>query len=83
MFLEDEPTREHLRRTLFAPGSVRVVTSPAARPLVPGRARGVTLGGCLSLLAADLARRTPARSPPGACSCWRTWASPRTAWTVR
>ncbi|RSO11651.1 LD-carboxypeptidase [Streptomyces sp. WAC 06783] len=54
VFLKDEPTREHLRRTLFAPGSVRVVTSPAARPLVPGRARGVTLGGCLSLLAADL-----------------------------
>ncbi|MEU7201463.1 LD-carboxypeptidase [Streptomyces sp. NPDC045470] len=54
VFLKDEPTREHLRRTLFAPASVRAVTSPAARPLVPGRASGVTLGGCLSLLAADL-----------------------------
>ncbi|WP_043267416.1 LD-carboxypeptidase [Streptomyces sp. CT34] len=50
----DESTREHLRRTLFAPETVRTLASAAARPLVPGRARGVTLGGCLTLLAAEL-----------------------------
>ncbi|WP_225846044.1 LD-carboxypeptidase [Streptomyces sp. HPF1205] len=53
-FLKDQPTQDHLRRTLFAPGETRVLTSPTARTLVPGRAGGVTLGGCLSLLATDL-----------------------------
>lgn len=53
-FVEDEPTREHLRRALFDPPAPTVLTSPQARALVPGRASGVTLGGCLSLLAAEL-----------------------------
>ncbi|MFD8587964.1 LD-carboxypeptidase [Streptomyces sp. NPDC059637] len=57
-FLKDQPTQEHLRRTLFAPEEVRTLTAPAgpghSRALVPGRARGVTAGGCLSLLAAGL-----------------------------
>ncbi|MGW3008751.1 S66 peptidase family protein [Streptomyces sp. NPDC001219] len=54
VFLKDDATRDHLRRTLFAPETVRTLASPSARPLVPGRARGVTLGGCLALLAAEL-----------------------------
>lgn len=53
-FLDDAPTREGLRRTLFEPESVQVLAPAGARTLVPGRAEGVTLGGCLSLLAADL-----------------------------
>ncbi|MFE1765734.1 LD-carboxypeptidase [Streptomyces angustmyceticus] len=53
VFLKDEATREHLRRTLFAPESVRTLTAPSVRPLVPGRARGVTLGGCLTMLASE------------------------------
>ncbi|WP_313896008.1 LD-carboxypeptidase [Streptomyces sp. YIM 98790] len=50
-FPEEPAAQEHLRRTLFEPDSVTTVTSPAAAPLVPGTASGVTLGGCLALLA--------------------------------
>ncbi|WP_127358221.1 S66 peptidase family protein [Actinacidiphila soli] len=53
-FTKDEPTREHLRRTLFEPETARTLTSATAAPLVPGRARGVTVGGCLAMLAADI-----------------------------
>ncbi|WSA42663.1 LD-carboxypeptidase [Streptomyces sp. NBC_01808] len=53
-FAADDTTREHLRRTLFEPATVQRLTSPGARALVPGLARGVTLGGCVSLLAAGL-----------------------------
>ncbi|MER7407247.1 LD-carboxypeptidase [Streptomyces sp. NPDC000070] len=55
-FLKNARAQEHLRATLFDPESVRTVTAvpPGGAALVPGRARGVTLGGCLSLLASDL-----------------------------
>ncbi|MDV9190775.1 LD-carboxypeptidase [Streptomyces sp. SR27] len=53
-FLSDPRTQESLRATLFEPESVRTLGLDTARTLVPGRARGVTLGGCVSLLAADL-----------------------------
>jgi len=53
-FLKDGPTQEHLKRTLFTPQDTRVLTSATAGTLVAGRAAGVTLGGCVSLLAADL-----------------------------
>ncbi|TXC94150.1 LD-carboxypeptidase [Streptomyces sp. ISID311] len=54
VFLKDDATRVHLWRTLFAPETVCTLTAPSARPLVPGRARGVTLGGCLTMLATEL-----------------------------
>lgn len=54
VFIEEATTREHLRRTLFEPEAVQKLVSPTARPLVPGRARGVTFGGCLSLLASGV-----------------------------
>ncbi|MGX1565257.1 S66 peptidase family protein [Streptomyces sp. NPDC055506] len=55
-FLKNARAQEHLRATLFEPESVRTVTAvpEGGGALVPGRARGVTLGGCLSLLASDL-----------------------------
>ncbi|MEU8983803.1 LD-carboxypeptidase [Streptomyces sp. NPDC048309] len=53
-FLKNARAQEHLRATLFEPESVRTIASAGATPLVPGQARGVTLGGCVSLLAADL-----------------------------
>ncbi|WP_243788829.1 LD-carboxypeptidase [Saccharopolyspora gloriosae] len=53
-FVEDAPAREHLRRTLFTPESVTILTRRGAEALVPGRANGVTYGGNLSLLAASL-----------------------------
>lgn len=53
-FLKDEPTRAQLRDTLFEPERTRVLGAPTARALVPGRARGVTVGGCLALLASGL-----------------------------
>ncbi|WP_405195884.1 LD-carboxypeptidase [Streptomyces anulatus] len=52
-FLKDAPTREHLRATLFEPETVRTLGLESAGALVPGRARGVLYGGCVSLLAAD------------------------------
>ncbi|MFG2145571.1 LD-carboxypeptidase [Streptomyces sp. NPDC048696] len=63
-FLKDDATQRHLRTTLFEPEAAMVIGSGTARPLVPGRARGTTLGGCLALLASDLATpfaRTSAR----------------------
>ncbi|MFE2227197.1 S66 peptidase family protein [Streptomyces kronopolitis] len=63
VFLKDEATRTHLWRTLFAPETVRTLAAPSARPLVPGRAHGVTLGGCLTMLATELGAP---RARPGA-----------------
>ncbi|MGW7055270.1 S66 peptidase family protein [Streptomyces sp. NPDC054887] len=53
-FTKDARTQESLRATLFAPESVMTLGLETAGVLVPGRARGVTLGGCVSLLAAGL-----------------------------
>ena len=47
-FLKDARAQDHLRATLFDPESVRVHRRRGRLALVPGRARGVTLGGCLS-----------------------------------
>ncbi|MFF4833757.1 LD-carboxypeptidase [Streptomyces sp. NPDC001315] len=61
-FIKSARAQEHLRATLFAPETVRTLTSGGGA-LTPGRARGVTLGGCLSMLASDLG--TP-HAHPGA-----------------
>ncbi|MGW2889089.1 S66 peptidase family protein [Streptomyces griseoruber] len=51
-FVKNARAQDHLRATLFAPETVRTLTSATPdRTLAPGRARGVTLGGCLTLLA--------------------------------
>ncbi|MFI2288042.1 LD-carboxypeptidase [Streptomyces niveus] len=63
-FLKDPATQESLRATLFEPDTVRTVGQATARALVPGRAHGITLGGCVSLLAADLG--TPHARPSAA-----------------
>ncbi|NBE52815.1 S66 peptidase family protein [Streptomyces boluensis] len=61
-FLENARAQGHLRATLFEPETVRTIRGlPGTAPLVPGRASGVTLGGCVCLLAADLG--TPAARP--------------------
>ncbi|MEU0598630.1 LD-carboxypeptidase [Streptomyces sp. NPDC006393] len=62
-FVKNTRAQEHLKATLFEPETVRTIAS-GGTTLVPGRARGVTLGGCLALLAADLG--TPAARPSGA-----------------
>ncbi|MFF5856801.1 LD-carboxypeptidase [Streptomyces sp. NPDC012751] len=59
-FIKNARAQEHLRATLFAPETVRTL-SFGGTALVPGRARGVTLGGCLCLLAAE--RGTPHARP--------------------
>ncbi|ARP73168.1 LD-carboxypeptidase [Streptomyces pluripotens] len=59
-FIETTRAQQHLRATLFTPETVRTIAS-GGTPLVPGRARGVTLGGCLCLLAAE--RGTPHTRP--------------------
>lgn len=52
-FIKHARAQEHLKATLFAPERVRTLACDGTA-LVPGRARGVTLGGCLSMLASDL-----------------------------
>jgi muramoyltetrapeptide carboxypeptidase len=71
-FVKNQRAQEHLRATLFAPETVRTLVS-GGTALVPGRARGVTVGGCLCLLAG--------RRRAGGCSAWRTSASRPTGWT--
>ncbi|MZD05821.1 LD-carboxypeptidase [Streptomyces sp. SID5785] len=69
-FVKDERAREHLRATLFEPESVRTITAADGyRALVPGVAAGVTLGGCLSLLAAELGAPAARASARGALVC--------------
>ncbi|MDT0418048.1 LD-carboxypeptidase [Streptomyces sp. DSM 41982] len=64
-FLQHEGARAHLRASLFAPEAVQVLhAAEGARALVPGRAEGITFGGCASLLAAE--RGTPHARPDGA-----------------
>ncbi|MGH8827246.1 MAG: S66 peptidase family protein, partial [Jiangellaceae bacterium] len=57
-FISDAATAEMLRRTLFEPDAVRSITSGTAETLVPGTAHGVTVGGCLSLLAGEIGTPT-------------------------
>jgi muramoyltetrapeptide carboxypeptidase len=65
VFVSDDLTAELFRRTLFEPESVRTITSPTATTLVPGTARGVTVGGCLSLLASAIGTPTGRRNVAG------------------
>jgi muramoyltetrapeptide carboxypeptidase len=65
VFVTDDLTAELLRRTLFHPESMQTLTSPRAETLVPGRAHGVTVGGCLSLLASSIGTPTGRRSVEG------------------
>lgn len=69
-FLKNTRAQDHLRATLFAPETVRTLraTEPSAT-LVPGRARGVLLGGCLCLLAAELGHPHARPSARGALLC--------------
>ncbi len=64
---EDQPepaTMRHLVSTLTEPETVRCLAGPSVRALHPGRARGVTTGGTLTILAASIG--TPeAFSAPG------------------
>ncbi|MEU6658175.1 LD-carboxypeptidase [Streptomyces sp. NPDC046821] len=69
-FLKSTRAQDHLRATLFEPESVRTITAPGGgRPLVGGIARGVTLGGCLSLLASDLGTPHARPSARGGLLC--------------
>ncbi|OPG08266.1 LD-carboxypeptidase [Streptomyces sp. GKU 895] len=67
-FIKNARAQEHLKATLFAPETVRTIAS-GGTALVPGRARGVTLGGCLCLLAADLGTPHARPSARGGLLC--------------
>ncbi|MGW4564194.1 S66 peptidase family protein [Streptomyces sp. NPDC004561] len=67
-FVKNARAQDHLRATLFAPESVRTIVS-GGTALVPGRARGVTLGGCLCLLAAECGTPHARRSADGGLVC--------------
>ncbi|WP_327672409.1 MULTISPECIES: LD-carboxypeptidase [unclassified Streptomyces] len=69
-FLKNSRAQEHLRATLFEPETVRVISAGEGRGvIVPGTARGVTWGGCLSLLAADLGAAGARASARGGLLC--------------
>ena len=57
-FVNSPAMQEHLRRTLFEPESVQVLSSPSARTLVGGAASGVTTGGCVSMLTTSVGTPT-------------------------
>jgi muramoyltetrapeptide carboxypeptidase len=57
----DPVSADHLRRTLFEPETVRVITDPAATCVVPGRARGIVVGGTVTLLSSTIG--TPESRP--------------------
>ncbi|MFE8920515.1 S66 peptidase family protein [Streptomyces rochei] len=67
-FLKNARAQEHLKATLFDPETVRVIAS-GGTPLVSGRARGVTLGGCLCLLAAEVGSPHARASARGGLLC--------------
>ncbi|MEU5523711.1 LD-carboxypeptidase [Streptomyces sp. NPDC047860] len=67
-FVKSTRAQDHLRATLFAPETVRTLHSDGTA-LAPGKARGVTLGGCLSLLAADLGTPDARPSARGGLLC--------------
>lgn len=54
VFGTDVATQEHLRATLFEPESVQTLTTATARTVGGGRASGIAVGGCLTVLAADV-----------------------------
>ncbi|WSY19089.1 LD-carboxypeptidase (plasmid) [Embleya sp. NBC_00896] len=62
----DDGTLAHLRTALFAPEDALVFASPRAHCLVAGRARGVTTGGTLTLLAAAVGCPESAPTATGA-----------------
>lgn len=68
-FLKNARAQDHLRATLFEPETVRTVAPAGTTALVPGRARGVLLGGCLCLLAAELGNRHARTSARGGLLC--------------
>ncbi|WP_405923430.1 LD-carboxypeptidase [Streptomyces sp. NBC_00035] len=69
-FLKNAKAQEHLRATLFEPETVRTIASSSRRgALVPGRAGGVLLGGCLCLLAAELGTPYARTSARGGLLC--------------
>ncbi|WP_406412952.1 LD-carboxypeptidase [Streptomyces sp. NBC_01614] len=67
-FIKHARAQEHLRATLFEPESVRTIASTGSA-LIPGRARGVTLGGCLCLLAAEIGTPYARTSARGGLLC--------------
>ncbi|MEU2063225.1 LD-carboxypeptidase [Streptomyces sp. NPDC013455] len=67
-FVKNARAQEHLRATLFAPETVRTIAS-GGTALVPGRARGVTFGGCLCLLAAECGTPDARSSARGGLLC--------------
>jgi muramoyltetrapeptide carboxypeptidase len=64
-FSDGGESADGLRSLLFEPETQLTLTSANAETLVPGRAHGVTMGGCLSLLAADVGTPTARRSAAG------------------
>lgn len=69
VFTTDAASAEGLRRALFGEADGEPLAGPDAEPLVPGRASGVTAGGCLALLATSLGTPAARSSYAGAILC--------------
>ncbi|MCO4694330.1 LD-carboxypeptidase [Streptomyces sp. RO-S4] len=67
-FIKSARAQDHLRATLLDPESVRTIRSNGTA-MVPGRARGVTLGGCLSLIVGGIGTPHTRASARGGLLC--------------
>lgn len=54
-FVREARAAERLRTMLFEPERAMALTRPGAHAIVPGTAHGVTKGGCLAVVAGDVA----------------------------
>ncbi|MET9023599.1 LD-carboxypeptidase [Actinopolymorpha sp. NPDC004070] len=64
-FVDDPAAQENLRRLLFEPDAGLVMSGPLAQTMVPGWARGRTVGGNLSLVVSGRGVPDVAPPPPG------------------
>ncbi|MER7741625.1 LD-carboxypeptidase [Streptomyces sp. NPDC096538] len=67
-FIKSARAQDHLGATLLDPESVRTIRSNGTA-MVPGRARGVTLGGCLSLIVGGIGTPHTRASARGGLLC--------------
>lgn len=81
-FVDDPAAQENLRRLLFEPEAGLVLSGPLAQTMVPGRARGRTVGGTSAWSSPDAGFPTSPRHRRGRSSCSRTSPRSRTASTT-
>lgn len=81
-FLKNARAQDHLRATLFAPETARVIAgTPAAAPWSPAAPAASSSAAASACSRPTWEPRTPGRRHGAGCCAWRTWGSSRTGWT--